>query len=834
MKKIIFTLLIFVLLFSVPLLAEKVIIRIDNPGRATAAYFMENNYDIASYYPEKYIDIFLHEEKLVEISQLGYDFRIVDSETKMKENLVTRAKDIYGYRSYDDMKTELLQLAFNHSNIINVTTIGESRGKEYAAAGNSNYNDYQHDVWCVKLSDNVMLNEDEPNIIFDGEHHAREPISMEMVMLILNYLVDNYGIDPDVTFWVNNAQIWFVPLVNPDGHKIVIDETDMSWRKNIRDNDENGQITWGGYYYPDGVDPNRNYGPPEWFGGQGTSGPTGQTYCGPDPFSEPETSALRNLLAQYRFDLGMSYHSYSELVMWPLGYSMSCMAPDVNALANLGQEMAVTVPSQYGGYYTPQQTNALYPCSGTTTDYGYGVERIFYFTTELGTAFIPNATTMNSIINNNLSAGLILIDRIFDRVVTGNITDSLSNDYLNAEVFVSGIDDTGTEVEPYMSGPDFGRYYRILLPGIYDLTFSAFGYIPKTIEDVQVVTGFQTELDVELVPAATVNVHVNLKNEDGFAIPDADICVLDTPLDTVVTNTMGYAQISNVPYASYEVEITAATYGTFTYQMEVTQTTNSFTYVMVEPFFIDDLELGAGKWNTTGDWGLSTSQSYSGIFSLTDSPDGEYGNNVLSYATLDETIDLTSALSAHVEFMTKYEIESGYDFAYFQISTNGTTWSDLGNYTGNQTSWVVQSFDLINYLGQTVYFRFKFDTDTYVTDDGIYIDDFKVYRYVNNFSNDDPAIQNTFALYQNYPNPFGSSTQFAFTLPANTESAEISIYNLLGQLVDRIELTPEDILSKNIVWDATDSSGNEVPSGVYFYKLSTKDKETIRKMVLMK
>jgi len=833
MKKIIVTLLVFVLLFSVPLIAEKVIIRIDNPDRATAAYFMDNNYDIASYYPEKYIDIFLHEDRLQEISQLGYDFTIVDSESKMKENLVTRAKDIYGYRSYDDMKTELLQLAFNHSNIINVTTIGESRGKEYATAGNSNYNDYQHDIWCVKLSDDVMLNEDEPNIIFDGEHHAREPISMEMVMLILNYLVDHYGIDPDVTFWVNNAQIWFVPLVNPDGHKIVIDETDMSWRKNIRDNDENGQITWGGYYYPDGVDPNRNYGPPEWFGGQGTSGPTGQTYCGPESFSEPETSALRDLLEQYRFDLGMSYHSYNELIMWPLGFNMSCMAPDVNALANLGQEMAVTVPSLYGGTYTPQQTNALYPCSGTTTDYGYGVERIFYFITELGTTFIPDATTMNTIINDNLSAGLILIDRIFDRVVTGNITDSLSGTYLDAEVFVSGIDDTGTDVEPYISDSDFGRYYRILLPGTYDLTFSAFGYLAKTIQDVQVVTGSQTELDVELVLAPTTNVHINLKNEDGDPIPNADIIVLDTPLSPVTTNVYGYAQIPDVPYGSYEVEITATAYGTFTYLMEVTALNNSFTFVMVEPFFVDDFELGLGNWTTTGDWGLST-KCYSGIFSLADSPDGEYSNYELSYATLNDEIDLVDAISAHVEFITRYEIESGYDFAYFQISTNGTSWTTLDDYTGMQTSWEVQSFDLLDYLGETVFLRFKFDSDSWVTEDGIYIDDFKIYRYENNFSNDDPAIQNTFALYQNYPNPFSGSTQFAFSLPANTVHAEISIYNLLGQLVARIELTPEDILSRNILWDATDPSGNDVPSGVYFYKLSTDEKETIRKMVMIK
>jgi len=159
------------------------------PGEQSLHTSWKNDYDVASYFPEKYIDIFIHEEKLPEISKLGYHFRIVDSETKMKENIVTRAKDIYGYRTYDDMNNELHMLALNNPGLITLTTIGESRGKEYATAGNSNYNDYQHDIWCVKLSHNVMSNEDEPNIIFDGEHHAREPISMEMTMLILNYLV---------------------------------------------------------------------------------------------------------------------------------------------------------------------------------------------------------------------------------------------------------------------------------------------------------------------------------------------------------------------------------------------------------------------------------------------------------------------------------------------------------------------------------------------------------------------------------------------------------------------------------------------------------------------
>ncbi len=834
MKKVILIVLAFLIVLPTLLLAEKVIIRLDDPSRKTVSYFFDNDYDIASYKPGSYLDIFIPEEKLQDISALGYDYTIVDSETKMKENIVLRTKDIAGYRTYDDMVAELLSLEFNHNDLVDVSIIGESRGKYYATWGNTNYEDYQHDIYCVKLSDNVMDDEDEPNIIFDGGHHAREPIGVEQVMLILNYLVDNYGTDPDVTFWVDHAQIWFVPMINPDGHKIVIDQIDTSWRKNIRDNDGDGQITWGSYYYPDGVDCNRNYGPLEWFGGEGTSGPSGQTYCGPEPFSEPETSALRNLLAQYRFDMGMSYHSYSELIMWPLGYNMTCQAPDENALANLGQEMAATVPSQYGGTYTPQQTNALYPCSGTTTDYGYGVERINYFTTELGTVFIPDATTMNTIINNNLSAALILIDRIFERAITGIVTDNVTGLPLEAEVYVDGIDNTGTEVEPYRCGEHFGRYYRILLPGTYDVTYNAFGYLPQTVNDITVTNDDVTEVNVQLDAAPTTEVTIHIETEDGVPIPGAEIAVLNTPLDPVYTNAAGNAVLDNIPYDSYEVQVSATSFGTFTYLMGVTVINNSFTFVMVEPFFIDDFELGLNKWSTTGDWGTSTLYAYSGSNSLTESPIGEYGNNELSYATLNQEVDLSDAISAHVEFMTRYEIEEGYDFAYFQISTNGTTWTDLASYDGFQTSWTSQTIDLIDYLGQTVHFRFKFDSDMSVTEDGIYIDDFKIYKYENTFTNDDPQQHNTFALYANYPNPFKTETQIAFSLPANAQNAEISIYNLLGQLVKRINLTSGDIVNQSIEWNAKDKNGKDVPSGVYFYKLSTDDHATIKKMVLMK
>ncbi|MCK4358247.1 MAG: carboxypeptidase regulatory-like domain-containing protein [Candidatus Cloacimonetes bacterium] len=835
-RKVGIILLITFIFFTFNILsAEKVIIRIENANYKTAEYFYVNNYDIAAFVPEKYLDIVIPEENLKSISNLGYKFKIIKTESQMKENMVLKRKDIFGYRSYDDMVAELDTLVINHPDILQIFDIGDTRGKEYFGGGNNNYIDYQHDIWCVKLSDNVVINEDEPNICFDGEHHAREPISMEMVMLILNYLVDNYETNPDVTFWVDNAQIWFVPLINPNGHKIVIDQTDLWWRKNICDNDGNGQITWGdGWNYPDGVDPNRNYGPEYWFGGAGTSGPSGQTYCGPFPFSEPETSALRNLLQSYKFVTAMSYHSYSELIMWPLGFNMSCVAPDEDALSDLGIEMALTVPSIYGGYYTPQQTNELYTCSGTTTDFGYGVERIFYFITELGVEFIPPASTMEMIINDNLSAALILIDRVFYSTITGNVTDSLSGIPIKATVEVPSIDNTGTPVEPYHCSEDFGRYYRILLPGTYDLEFSAFGYESKYFEDVVVTDDEQTILDVQLSPGQTINVRITVNDSDGEPIPGATIIILDTPLDTLTTNSMGQVLIRNMPLGEYQVSIYASSYGTYTYLMDVTETAHNFTFVIVEPFWIDDFEGGLDNWTAEYPWGITNSQSWSGDCSVTDSPGGNYTNSRNSKLTLNEPSDFTYAISAHVEFATKYDIEQGYDFAYFEISTDGSNWNTLAYFTGIQTSWTEESIDLIDYCGNIVYFRFRFYSDTYVTEDGIYIDDFKIYKYEVIVSTDDtPDFVSQPKLHQNFPNPFSSATTISFSAtdlhPSSAVAMlrrvdrfpQIKIYNIKGQIVRQLSIVN---YQSSIEWDGKGENGKQLSNGIYFYSLKTGDR----------
>src|SRR5439155_340336 len=79
----------------------------------------------------------------------------------------------------------------------------------------------------------VGVDENEPEVLFDGLHHAREHMAVEMTLAIMHWLVDGYGTDPTITSLVNGREIWIVFNVNPDGG-----EYDISggryhfWRKN--------------------------------------------------------------------------------------------------------------------------------------------------------------------------------------------------------------------------------------------------------------------------------------------------------------------------------------------------------------------------------------------------------------------------------------------------------------------------------------------------------------------------------------------------------------------------------------------------------------------------
>ena len=194
--------------------------------------------------------------------------------------------------------------------------------------------------YAVKISDNPGLEEDEPAVVFDFEHHAREVMVVEVAMDIIDYLVTRYGSDPDVTRWVDDTEIWVIPNHNPDGSAYVFNVND-NWRKNRRNN---GDGTFG-------VDPNRNY--PFQFGlCNGSSAITSSgIYRGPFAVSEPETVAILGLAGQHDPVVNLSYHAFGEKVLYPYGCA-GTFPNDKDASVMFGERLARTMVRDSGvGFY---------------------------------------------------------------------------------------------------------------------------------------------------------------------------------------------------------------------------------------------------------------------------------------------------------------------------------------------------------------------------------------------------------------------------------------------------------------------------------------------------
>jgi hypothetical protein len=230
---------------------------------------------------------------------------------------------------------------------------------------------------AAKLGPNVDA-PDRPNVLYLGAHHAREWVSTEMALRLLQFLADSLPATPAGAALLAARDVWVIPVVNPDGLQYAFD-TERLWRKNRR---PNGDGTAG-------VDLNRNY--PAFWGRDdvGSSGVSGtETYRGAAPASEPETRAVVAFHATHPPATAISYHSYSDLVLYPYGHRSGALAPDgarFRALA--GTPLAPAVPDRVSesvrtGYH-PGPAWQLYPTNGEYTEWAYRAHGTMAFTVEL-------------------------------------------------------------------------------------------------------------------------------------------------------------------------------------------------------------------------------------------------------------------------------------------------------------------------------------------------------------------------------------------------------------------------------------------------------------------
>ena len=231
-------------------------------------------------------------------------------------------------------------------------------------------------IWALKVSDNPNINEGEPQALYTGLHHSREPMSYMNLFYFMHWLGENYNSDSLAQHLVNNREMWFIPAINPDGlvyNQTIAPDGGGMQRKNTRDSCSSTPI---------GVDLNRNYGYLWGYDNDGSS-PDGcsETYRGTSPFSEPETQAVRDFVNQHDFKINFNYHSYSDLLIYPFGYEYENNAPqeDIDIFIEYGEDMV-----QYNGYTLGTGPDLLYPVNGDACDWMYGEANIFSYTPEIG------------------------------------------------------------------------------------------------------------------------------------------------------------------------------------------------------------------------------------------------------------------------------------------------------------------------------------------------------------------------------------------------------------------------------------------------------------------
>ncbi len=807
--------------------SSRFIARIPNPEATLAQAYDRTGYDIASYSPGSYLDLVLDTETYERLKLVHPAMFVFVTEQQMAENLSPASRDIPGYRNYSDFLNLLANLQTQYPGLLRVQYIGESWGKIYTQQGYSYYSNYQHDVIAIMLSDNADVDEDEPAFYFMGAHHAREPISTEVCLDILIHFLEGYNTDPRITDMINSSEIWFVPIVNPDGHRIVLTQTDIWWRKNIRDNNGNHTFQNDTYGYGlDGVDLNRNYGY-EWGYTGSTDDFQHPTYHGLEAFSEPETMAIKDFLETRHFLGGISYHSYGELVLHPFGFISDLYAPDSMELSALGTQMANSIPSQVSGFYTPSGSWGLYPAAGSTDDWAYGNHGIFAYTIELATQFIPSASEIPIITQNNLEAAKLLIERKNRATLSGHIVDAVSSEPVMATVYIAEIDDLRPVRAPYKSNSAFGSYYRFLPVGTYTVNYFAEGFVAEQ-RTVQIHGDSVTIENVELIPSEIINLNIFVYDDNGYQITEALISFPDTEIGPVVSDLMGIASFSDFQAGSYRIRIEKNGYETLeTYRQFLTP--NIIFTLMESPMIWDDFENGVGSWTRTGQWGLSTNHAISGSYSLTDSPSGNYAHNGSSTCEYNQPINLQGLLYANLQFQIKHNLQLDGDYLALQISVNQQAWQSIDYFTGN-SAWTKKSYSLNNYIGDNIRLRFRLITNSGGNADGVYIDDFALFMNTTPVTQNSPTLDT--AMLFAYPNPFNGILNLRISNADTKADYSLDVYNVKGQHVDQVFSGKFTAPKSEIQWNSNATLGKKLASGIYFVRLTHKGKNIITKKIL--
>jgi hypothetical protein len=278
------------------------------------------------------------------------------------------------WRSWDEpggIEDELYEVARENPDIVDLQVLGQTH--------------QGRDLIALKVTEDARRRRDgsRPAVLYSSMQHAREWITVEVNRRLLHHFVNGWrDRDREIRRLLGRTELWFFIVANPDGYQYTFD-AERLWRKNLRDNDGDGQASAA-----DGVDPNRNY-PEHWgYDNEGSSPDLAdETYRGPSAASEPETRAMQRVLDRAEPEFQSNMHSFGEWLLYPQGWQVGTLDADYPLYVALG---GTDANSAIPGFNPGQSADTLYVTNGETTDYAETAHGTIAYTPEMGEG-VPGA-----------------------------------------------------------------------------------------------------------------------------------------------------------------------------------------------------------------------------------------------------------------------------------------------------------------------------------------------------------------------------------------------------------------------------------------------------------
>lgn len=720
------------------------------------------------------------------------------------------------YHGPEEILDELLLMQEEYPDWVAIDSIGHS-------------SEFEMPIWMTKISDFASESEPEPALLFIGQIHAEEVEGVEVTLTLMRLLLENLE-DETYRSRVENSELFFIPTLNPEGLDVVHSETDVTFRKNCRDNVGDGVFRFRDRMGWDtsGVDLNRNF-PIHWNRGQDLYERAEEFavynyYRGPHPGSEPEIQALMRLAESRRFQYSVCYHSSrsggnSQSVLAPYYWGPGKEPPDLDAVDVLGDALALRMPNQnQGGTYASRQTTQR---NGQSPDWFYQAIGTFHYIVEIGESIQPDWEIMEQLINDQLEAAWFLMDLAtgVSRIngfgtLTVIVTDRVTGNPVEAIISVDAFSDP--IIEPRKASPEVGRFDWLMPEGNYIVTLSAFGYHTIITNGLEIISGERTSLEQELEPLDQLQVEFHVQDGDEGVPIEARLSFNYGNAEAFEFNIPAGGGYLKLPLNSYQVLLSSPDYVPRYRDIDLYQA-QSYNFTLAQQEILYEEEFDADQeWEhggPGGHWGIVQADGRS---ALTESNDGEYLPESSAWLLIETGAELVADHNAVLMMVHKPYFEPGADSGYVKIwDNNSLDWIVVETFSQFPDGWDTTYIDLGDFGPGEIRLQFRVTSDRWLDEDGWLIDKLQIMN-----SEFPQAVIADYSLPKAmemsvYPNPTNGSVRLSVQFPSDGYGI-INIYDISGRQIG-------NIFDSRVVAGLHEFAldGSSFPTGMYIIKLDS-------------